>query len=449
MNSSYVLGFFMETLWAIQPGKLAILEEIMLRHVSGEKLSAEEIQARVQGAAPRPQDRRVNTVAVLPLFGTIIPRADFFEEASGATSAEKFGKDFARLVDDPAVDAIVLDVDSPGGSSYGVEELSTQIYEARGKKPIIAVVNHLMASAAFWIGTAADEIVITPSGDIGSVGVYSVHQDMSQALEKAGIKLSLISAGKHKTEFNPYEPLSEEARAALQASVNECYDAFVGAVARNRGVAVEVVRSDFGEGRVVSAARAVELKMADRVGTLEETIQGLLNQNGGSNQQLSVSKKNNQLAEDGQAPVSVQSQTRLALERERLAVESAKVYEGDTPMLRQLQKERDDLVTRATALVETADKEARDLTDEERKEFAELLGIGDEHGKVGALDAKIEQIQAEREWLRSAAEKKFVTAKEEKPKEGETVKALKRAEFNKLDPTVQSAYVKGGGKVED
>lgn len=448
MNSSYVLNFFMETPWAIQPGKLAILEEIMLRHVSGEKLTAEEIQARVQGAAPRPQDRRVNTVAVLPLFGTIIPRADFFEEASGATSAEKFGKNFAQLVDDPAVDAIVLDVDSPGGSSYGVEEVSTQIYNARGKKPIIAVVNHLMASAAFWIGTAADEIVITPSGDIGSVGVYSVHQDMSQALEKAGIKLSLISAGKHKVEFNPYEPLGEEARAALQASVNECYDAFVGAVARNRGVTVEVVRSDFGEGRVVSAAKAVELGMADRVGTLEETIQGLLNQ--GSAQQLAVSKKNNQFTEDGQAPVSVQSQTRLALERERLAVESAKVYTGDTPMLRQLQKERDDLITRATALVENADKEARDLNDEERKEFAEILGVGDEHGKVGALDAKIEQIQAERERLRSAAEKKFTVAhKEEKPSEGDATKALKRAEFAKLDPTVQAAYVKGGGKVED
>lgn len=272
---TYVLQAFTETPWAILPHKLAILEEIVSRHVAGEKLDAEEVQAQIHGAR-RPDDRRVSSVAVLPLFGTIFPRANLMTDVSGATSAERFGAQFAELVSDPEIGAIVIDVDSPGGQVNGVEELSRRIYEARGKKPIVAVANHTMASAAYWIGTAADEVVVTPSGEVGSIGVFSVHKDMSKALEQDGIKVSIISEGKYKTEGNPYEPLAEEARTAIQERVSESYDAFIRDVARNRGVKPAIVRNGFGEGRVVGARQAVELGMADRIGGLEETIQRLL-----------------------------------------------------------------------------------------------------------------------------------------------------------------------------
>jgi signal peptide peptidase SppA len=193
-------------------------------------------------------------------------------DVSGATSAEMFGKRFDELVNDATVGAIVLDVDSPGGQVNGIEELSKKIFEARGSKPIVAVANHTMASAAYWIGTAADEVVASPSAEIGSIGVFAMHEDVSAALEKEGVKISLISEGKFKTEGNPYEPLSEESRTAIQARVAEHYDAFVKAVARNRGVKASDVRGGFGEGRVVGAKQAVNLGMADRIGTLEETI---------------------------------------------------------------------------------------------------------------------------------------------------------------------------------
>ncbi len=275
MKYSYVLQAFIETPWAILPHKLAILEEIVARHVSGEKLDAEEVQTRIHGAR-RPADRRIGSVAVLPLFGTIFPRANLMTEVSGATSAERFGAQFSELINDPDVGAVVLDVDSPGGMVSGVEELSKRIYEARGKKPIVAVANHLMASAAYWIGTAADEIVVTPSGEVGSVGVFAVHEDISGALEQDGIKISLISEGKYKTEGNPYQALTEEARTAIQVRVSEAYDAFIKAVARNRDVKPASVRNGFGEGRVVGSRQAIELGMADRMGTLEETIDRLL-----------------------------------------------------------------------------------------------------------------------------------------------------------------------------
>jgi signal peptide peptidase SppA len=278
MRTSYVLQSFVETPWAILPYKLAVLEEIVVRHVSGEKLDADEIQSRIHGAT-RPPQRQVQSVAVLPLFGTIFPRANMMTDISGATSADRFGAQFSDLVNDPDISAIVLDVDSPGGQVNGIEELSTQIFEARGKKTIVAVANHTMASAAYWIGTAADEVVVTPSGEVGSVGVFAVHKDISAALEREGIKVSLISKGKYKVEGNPYEPLAEEARAAIGMRVSEAYDAFINSVARNRGAKAADVRNGFGEGRVVGARQAVELGMADRIGTLEETIGRLFNLN--------------------------------------------------------------------------------------------------------------------------------------------------------------------------
>ncbi len=418
-NKSYVLQAFMQTPWAILPSKLAELEEIMVRHISGEKLEAEEIQARIQGAAARPQNRQVNSVAVLPLFGTIIPRADYFEESSGATSAESFGKQFAKLLADPSVDAIVIDVNSPGGQVGGIQEISQQIYDARGTKPIIASANQLMASAAYWVGTAADELVVTPSGEVGSIGVFAVHQDMSAALQEAGLKLSIISAGKYKVEGNPYEPLTEEARGAIQSSVNDFYDAFVNDIARNRGVSPDAVRNGFGEGRVVSARQAVDLGMADHIETLNETISRLFS---------------------GQVPASQSSAMQEA--RARLALAEQKTYTGDSNMLRNLLKARADKVTRAQALADNADKENRDFTEEERAEFNQLLD------EVDASDVQIEKMQGERERLRIAVDKKFDVNEAVKPNEQKT-NAMKRAEFDKLDPAVQAAFMRGGGKLEE
>jgi len=265
-----VLRAVSETPWAILPGTLAVILEIAARYAAGEKLSAEEVALRTNGK--KPAQRVEGDIAVLPLFGVIVPRANLMSEVSGATSAERFGATFKQLINDSNVGAVVLDVDSPGGAVTGVDELSQIIHDARGQKPIIAVANHLAASAAYWIATAAGELVVTPSAEVGGIGVFAAHEDMSAALEQAGIKTTLISAGKFKTEASPYEPLTVEARAAIQQRVDEYYAAFTKAVARNRGVPAAQVRDGFGEGRVVGARQAVSLGMADRVATMEAII---------------------------------------------------------------------------------------------------------------------------------------------------------------------------------
>jgi len=276
IRGTRLLGAILATPWAILPVTLATIMEIAVRHAAGEHLTAEEVQVRTGGRPAR--DVQPGAIAVLPLFGTIFPRANLMTETSGATSAEKFGATFDALVRDPGVSAIVIDVDSPGGAVPGIDEVSAQIHAARGAKPVVSVANHLAASAAYWIATAADEFVVTPSAEVGSIGVFAAHEDLSKALEMEGVKTTLISAGKYKVESSPYEPLGIEARAAIQDRVNEYYGAFTRAVARNRGVKQADVLGGFGEGRVVGAKEALRLGMADRIATLDEVIAGLQKQ---------------------------------------------------------------------------------------------------------------------------------------------------------------------------
>lgn len=269
ITRSTVLGMFQSEPWAILTGALTALMDVARRYSAGEMPA----DGAAQAAARQTAVAINGDIAMMRLHGTIYPRGGGpLFELFGLSSAEQFANQFRAAVNDQRIGAIVIDVNSPGGAVSGVDEVSKLIYEARGTKPIVAVANHLMASAAYWIGTAADELVVTPSAEVGSVGVFAAHQDISAMAEREGVKVTLVSAGKYKTEANPYEPLSEEGRASIQARVDDYYDAFVKAVARNRGVGVADVRGGFGEGRVVGARQAVAGGMADRIETLDQTL---------------------------------------------------------------------------------------------------------------------------------------------------------------------------------
>lgn len=283
MKYARILAEFYGTPWAILPDRLAVIAAVLHRAAAGVVLTDEEIRAAVGEDPAQAQARGAQhaaapgSVAVLPLFGIIAHRAHTVDNISGpgGTSTERFSRVFQTALADPNVSAIVIDVDSPGGNVGGVSELTDEIFAARERKKIVAVANAQAASGAFWIASAAQELVVTPSGEVGSIGVLAAHQDNSKSLEAQGVKVSLISAGKFKTEGNPFEALTDEGHAAIQVAVNDYYDMFVKAVARNRGVSVLEVRNGFGEGRMVRAKAAVEAGMADRVATLDETIQRL------------------------------------------------------------------------------------------------------------------------------------------------------------------------------
>ena len=231
----------------------------------------------LEQAAPTSRERtpsRSRGVMVLPITGTIFPKPNLFTQYGIGTALTDLRQQFREALQSDA-ETIVFDVDSPGGSVALVDELSAEIFAARNQKKTISVVNPLMASAAFNLGTAAQEVVVSPSGAIGSVGVFAQHVDVSAYEEQAGIKTTLISAGRYKTEGHPYAPLTNEARSAIQQDVDSYYEDFLGSVARNRDVSRNKVRKGFGEGRVVRADEAIAEGMADRTGTLSTVLEGL------------------------------------------------------------------------------------------------------------------------------------------------------------------------------
>jgi signal peptide peptidase SppA len=264
--------------WLIDPDKAReIISVLALRAGGGQTLWSGEPAQQVYASEPL-QGRR-GPVHVLKLHGTIMPRSGMMSQMSGGASLEQFQKAFGVAAQDETAQAIVLDVDSPGGSVEFVPETAEMVYRARrAGRPIVAVSNTTMASAAYFIASAADEIVVTPSGMIGSIGVYTMHDDLSEALKARGISRSLIKEGPRKAE-GAIGALDEAARAHIQAFCADAYDLFVKAVAKHRGVPVATVRADpeksethMGGGRAYAAREGVRLGLADRVATLEETL---------------------------------------------------------------------------------------------------------------------------------------------------------------------------------
>ena len=211
-------------------------------------------------------------VAIIPIRGIITPKASIWSALFGGAPLNVLGAQFDAAVSDKSIGAIVLDMDSPGGSVFGVHEFAEKIYNARGDKPIVATINSMAASAAYWIAAAADEIVMTRSGEVGSIGVYAVHADESELLKKEGIAVTVLKAGKFKAQGLPHEPLSDDAKAEIQGRIDDYYSLMVTDIAQGRGVTTATIKSSFGQGQIVGAIQAKEMGMVDRIATFEEVI---------------------------------------------------------------------------------------------------------------------------------------------------------------------------------
>lgn len=216
---------------------------------------------------------RQGAVAMIPIHGTMVQRASGIAEVIlGLTSTDRVAEQLRMAAADNTFSAIMLHVDSPGGMVHGTPELAAAVREAKAAKPVIAQVDSVAASAAYWVASQASEIVVTPSGDVGSIGVLAMHEDLSQALTELGVNISIIQSAPHKAEGNPFEPLSDEAKAEIQSRMDEAHRAFVADVAAGRETDRDTVESDFGQGRMLSARKALKAGMADRIATFAETV---------------------------------------------------------------------------------------------------------------------------------------------------------------------------------
>lgn len=303
-NYGQIVGKIVGTPWLILPESLGVILQLIDRKVSGEVLSEEDYILFENRGSNNTEYQSPDTPgpATLDIIGPIFGKANLMTSMSGATSVEKLQSDFNKLVADPNVTSIILNIDSPGGTSDLIMEMGDTIYNARDKKPIVAIANTMAASAAYWLGTQAHELYVTPSGKVGSVGAYTVHDDMSGALEQAGIKKTIISAGRFKVEGNPYEPLSDEAKSFAQDRIDELLGQFTSAVARGRGITEEAVREGYGQGRVFTANTAAALGMVDGIKTLDEVRSNMETSTSGTSNNaiftFTTTKNNTRMEED-------------------------------------------------------------------------------------------------------------------------------------------------------
>ena len=280
MNHQLLVAEYLATPWALMPERLSAVTAVIARW-SGDSRASEEVMNSVATDRSVREARRQSSasnsgggIAVLPFYGIVTQRGNMVDDVSGpgTASTQQFSNMLRAALQDETVSQILIDIDSPGGSVYGVAELADEIVNARSHKPIVAIANSLAASAAYWIGCSASEFYVTPGGEVGSIGVWQAHQDYSKAMDDAGVKTTLISAGKFKVEGNPYAPLDEEAQGFMQSRVDDYYAAFTKAVAKGRGVPISQVRDGMGQGRVLGADAALASSMVDGITTFEDVV---------------------------------------------------------------------------------------------------------------------------------------------------------------------------------
>ena len=216
----------------------------------------------------------VGGVAMIPIVGALVNRGAWIGAHSGMVSYEGIAAQLRDAADDPEVYAVLLDIDSPGGEATGMFTVAEQVRKLGASKPVTAFVNDMAASAAYGIASAANEIVVSPTSIVGSIGVVLTHLDRSGELEQKGVRATLIYAGKHKVDGNPFGPLSDTVQADLQTEVMKFYDQFVGLVARGRtGITAQAIRAT--QARTFIGQDGIDQGLADRVASLDDVLSNL------------------------------------------------------------------------------------------------------------------------------------------------------------------------------
>jgi len=257
--------------WAILPEKLEAICGICDQILSDVGLGRESAALPpANGGASLGYFLAPNGIAVIFIEGVIVKTTDMWSALFGEVGTRDISRALDNAALDPAVRAIALHIDSPGGTVDGTQELASQIFEMwqNGSKPIYAIADGVITSGAYWIGAAAEKIyALTDTTMVGSIGVILTHLDLTKRAEMMGLKFIHITAGKYKAVGSPFKPLDREGEDVLQARVDDIYTIFVDAVATMRGVSVEKVLSDMADGRVFGARQAAQVGLIDGIKT--------------------------------------------------------------------------------------------------------------------------------------------------------------------------------------
>lgn len=261
--------------WAIEPDKLREIQAIYATHLRGEKIDIPALEARL--GRPLANEQQAYTVepggvAVLRMSGVIAPKANLFMQVSGGMSTQMATKQLESATADPRVRSAVLAMDTPGGNVIGTPEMAAAVHEMAKIKPIVTHSDGALASAGYWIGCAANAVYISgPVVQVGSIGVV-VDRSYNPA---SSTREESIVAGRYKRLSKSNEPLSDEARAIVQADVDYVYSLFVDQVAAYRGTTAEQVLERMADGRVFRGQQAIDAGLVDGVLTLDALVESM------------------------------------------------------------------------------------------------------------------------------------------------------------------------------
>lgn len=208
-------------------------------------------------------------IAVVKLQGTIGEVGAF--GAGGALDPESTAGLIRQAADSQAVGAIVLDVNSEGGSASATQMLVETILQARSKKPVVSYISDVGASGGYWIAASANKLVVAPLSLTGSIGVISDFVDASRFLEKYGFSLQTVKSGKYKDMGSPARPLTDEEKRMVQEISDAVYEEFVNGIAKSRGMDANYLKT-LAQGQVFLGKQAVKLGLADSTGTREDAL---------------------------------------------------------------------------------------------------------------------------------------------------------------------------------
>ncbi len=257
--------------WAMLPEKFELVARLFHRF-QADDTAVKKLSGFADTSDEPPYYDVRDGVAIIPVSGPLTKKRTVWSFLFGGSSYAEIARTVAYAADDPEIDGIVLDIDSPGGTVSGVEATGEVIHAARSQKPVVAFANGMMTSAAYWLGSAAHAVIAEKTAQVGSIGVLMVHYDWSVALANEGLKISYLTAGRYKAIGNPAEPLSREARDVFQAELDHVYGIFTSTVARNRDVSRERVIHDMADGRIFIGAQAADAGLVDDIGSLDTAI---------------------------------------------------------------------------------------------------------------------------------------------------------------------------------
>ncbi len=250
--------------WAITETALHTILEVAARENEAPEAVAAKLGRQLQNSYNATER---DGVAIIPVTGPLFRYANIFTAISGASSYELIARDFMSALENPQISSIILDIDSPGGEVNGVSELASMIFDARGTKPVIAYASGDAASGAYWIASAADEIVVSETSALGSIGVVGIYR--GKAAKESTETVEIVSS---QSPHKRLDPMSDDGRAKLQTRIDAMADVFVSTIARNRDVTADHVLEHYGGGDVMIGAQAVNAGLADRIGSLERLI---------------------------------------------------------------------------------------------------------------------------------------------------------------------------------